>query len=84
MVRYCANTRLASHVFKPVVPDSIVVRDSSRVALRYASWSLQKYVTYEGEGGCTPTVCDLYGWVDGEYKSYFMYCTYDAEGMSDT
>jgi hypothetical protein len=34
-MRYWESTKLASQVRRPVVPDSIVVRDSRRVAVRY-------------------------------------------------
>ena len=57
---YCAKVKLADQVLRPVVPPSIVVRDSSSVALEkpgYTGLSMdtevsagQRYVTYEGVG----------------------------------
>lgn len=47
LIKYWDSTKLASHVRKPVVPLSIVVRDSSSVTVSYSAESTVPVVMWD-------------------------------------
>ena len=46
---YCARSRLADQVLKPVVPSSIVVRDSIRVVFAYPGYTMREVAFSNGQ-----------------------------------